>query len=209
MDSLSLNGRVGLMGGSFDPVHIGHLIIARDALEQLNLSEVVFIPASIPPHKQHLRSEDISHRLEMLQLAVEEEPYFSVSDVEARRGGVSYSLDTIKEMSKRKPDAELILIVGSDTLVDLHNWYKINELLGLCKVASFLRPGECGIDQIREKVKLSDTHKDRLISNVFKTHLIDISSTEVRQRVKEERTIRHLVPQEVEQYIFEHSLYKG
>jgi len=197
------------MGGSFDPVHVGHLIIARDAVEKLRLDEVIFIPASIPPHKQHLKKEDAHSRLKMLQLAVESDSHFSVSDIEVKRGGVSYTIDTVKEISAQRPADELTLIIGSDTLVDLHNWHKINELLGLCNVASFLRPGESDIDQIPEKVMLTDECREKLLSQTFMAHLIDISSTEIRERVAEGRNIDYLVPPAVEHFIYENSLYKG
>jgi nicotinate-nucleotide adenylyltransferase len=197
------------MGGSFDPVHIGHLIIAQDAAERLELSEVVFIPAAIPPHKQHLQQADIGHRLNMLKLASETDVRFSVSDIELQRGGVSYTVDTVHALKASRPDADWVLIVGSDNLVDLHNWYKIDELLDLCEVATFLRPGESSLEAIAEKVILPDPRKEMLLRNVVDTHLVEVSSTEIRMRVAEGLSIRYLVPPEVEMYIFEHGLYQG
>ena len=201
--------RVGIIGGSFDPVHTGHLIIAQDALERLELGEVVFIPAAIPPHKQHLQQVDAAHRVNMLKLAVETDLRFSVSDIEVRRGGVSYTIDTIRELQADRPECEYVLIVGSDTLVDLHNWYKIDELLNLCEVATFLRPGETSLKDIGQKIQVAETFKEKLLNNVIEAHLIEISSTEIRMRVAEGLGIRYLVPPEVEMYIFEHGLYRG
>ena len=209
MESNKPARRIGIMGGSFDPVHSGHLIIAQDALERLDLSEIVFIPAAIPPHKQHLQRVDSAHRLKMLTLATESDSRFSVSDIELQRGGVSYSIDTIRALQLESPDVEWVLVVGSDTLIDLHNWYKIDELLNLCEVATFLRPGEASIEEIRKKVKLSEHFTDRLMANVFESHLVEISSTEIRQRMADELRIRYLVPAKVEQYIYEHGLYRG
>jgi len=201
--------RIGIMGGSFDPLHIGHLIVAQDAVEYLGLSEVVFIPAAIPPHKQHLQRIDSEHRLKMLRLAVESNPKFSVSDVEVQRGGVSYTIDTLKTLHKVYPDAALLLIVGSDTLVDLHTWHKVEEILELCEVATFLRPGEDSLEAIAEKIPLPEKQKQPLLQNVIDAHRIEISSSEIRRRLTEGLDIRYLVPPEVETYINEHSLYQS
>lgn len=208
MNSRSVNRRIGLMGGSFDPVHMGHLTIAQDALEKLDLDELIFIPASIPPHKQNQKKTDAGNRLKMLQLAVESINAFTVSDIEIQRGGISYTFDTVRELKSAHEGDELILVVGSDTLVDFHNWYKFNELTDLCSIASFIRPGESSIDQIEKKVKLPVALKDQLISQTFKTHLIDISSTEIRERVKNGLDISSLVPAPVEKFIYENGLYK-
>ena len=200
--------RVGIIGGSFDPLHTGHLVIAQDALEKLELSEIVFVPAAIPPHKRHLQQADAAHRYAMLRLATEADVRFSVSDVEIRRGGISYTIDTVRYLQAARPEVEWVLIVGSDTLVDLHNWYKIDELLGLCEVASFLRPGESSLAEIEKKVALPEVSRKKLLANIIEAHLIGISSTEIRMRVAEGLGIRYLVPAEVEMYIFEHGLYR-
>ncbi len=209
MEEMPLRKRVGLFGGSFDPVHSGHLIIAQDALEKLELDEVIFIPAAVPPHKQHIQQASAEHRVSMLKMAVESDLRFSVSDSEVNRGGVSYSFDTVCDFIRELPDTDLVLIVGSDTLVDLHNWYNIDELLELCEVASFMRPGESDLKQIREKIGLSDESKERVLANAFESHMFDVSSSEIRMRVAEGLGIRYLVPTEVEMYIYEHGLYRG
>ncbi len=208
-NNLSGKQRIGLMGGSFDPVHMGHLIIAQDAAERLELSKVVFIPAFIPPHKQHLRQAEAEHRLNMLNLAVESNIHFSVSDIEMQMGSISYTIETIKALLDAQSDVEYVLIVGSDTLVDLHTWYKVDELLDLCDVATLLRPGMVSLETIAEQVQVSDRHRSKLMNNIIETHLIEISSTEIRMRVAEGLGIHYLVPPEVEMYIFEHGLYKG
>jgi nicotinate-nucleotide adenylyltransferase len=201
--------RIGIIGGSFDPVHVGHLIVAQDAVERFELNEIVFVPAAIPPHKQHLRQIGADHRLNMLRLATETDLRFSVSDMEAVRGGVSYTYDTVRALRDGRPDVEWVLVVGSDTLVDLHTWYRIDELLELCEVASFLRPGESCVDEIKEKIGLAEPHRTRLLGNLVEAHLIEISSTEIRMRIAEGLGIRYLVPPEVEMYIHEHGLYRG
>ena len=204
-----MSKRIGVIGGSFDPLHFGHLVIAQDAVERLGLSEVVFIPAAYPPHKLHVQQADARHRLEMIRLAVAEDSRFSVSDIELRRGGVSYTIDTVLGLKEERPLVDWVLIVGSDTLVELHSWYKIDELLDLCEIASFLRPGEADPKEIAGKVLLAEHQKQRLLENMIEAHLVEISSTEIRQRVAEGRSIRYLVPPEVEEYIFKHRLYRG
>ena len=197
------------MGGSFDPVHMGHLIIAQDAVKQLNLSTVIFIPAAIPPHKQHLKQLGAEHRLNMLNLAIEADQCFSVSDAEVRRGGLSYTVDTLQELRESLKTEKLFLIVGSDTLVDLHTWYKIDQVLEMCEIATFIRPGEESIESIGQKIKLSAKQKMRLMQNLIDAHRIEISSTEVRTRLLRGESIRYLVPPAVEAYIETHGLYKG
>nr|MDA3832359.1 nicotinate-nucleotide adenylyltransferase [Spirochaetales bacterium] len=158
------NHRVGIIGGSFDPIHLGHLVIAQDAVERLELDEVVFIPAAIPPHKQHLERVGAEHRLRMVELAIEGDLRFSVSDMELVRGGVSYTIDTVQMLQESRPDVDWVLIVGSDTLVDLHNWHRIDDLLDLCTIASFLRPGESSLDRIAEKIELPEHRKQQVLA---------------------------------------------
>jgi len=209
MQSYPAAQRIGVLGGSFDPIHTGHLIMAQDAAERLELSEVIFVPASIPPHKQHLQQADSEHRLNMLELAVETDLRFSVSDIELERGGVSYTVDTIRALREVYRNAELFLIVGSDTLADFHTWYNTEELFQLCEVATFLRPGEESVDVIFDKIQQPPATRARLMKNIIEAHRIEISSTEIRMRVAEGLGIRYLVPSEVEMYIFEHGLYQG
>ena len=209
MESFPAAKRIGIIGGSFDPLHLGHLIIAQDAAERLGLSEVVFIPAAIPPHKQHVRQVNAEHRLNMLKLAVEANARFSVSDIEIQRGGLSYSVDTIKALGAIHRDADLFLIVGSDTLVELHTWHRIDDLLKMCTVATILRPGEDSPVAIAKKIQLPEGQKAKLLDHIIEAHRIGISSTEIRQRIAEGRGIGYLVPPEVETYIYKHGLYQG
>lgn len=201
--------RIGLFGGSFDPIHIGHLIIAQDAADQLGLDEVLFIPAAVPPHKRHRERASDEARLAMVKLAVESNPLFSVSEVEVERGGISYTYETVADLAREHRGCGLFLIIGSDTLVDLHNWYKIDELATLCEFCSFMRPGESDPDQIRQKIGLSPKLKERVISNMFESRMIGISSSEIRSRIAAGQGIRYLVPAAVENFILEHGLYRG
>ena len=208
---MSLQGtkKVGLIGGSFDPVHSGHLMIAQDAADRLELDEVVFIPANIPPHKQDQQRVSAEHRLNMLRLATESNLRFTVSSIEIDRGGVSYTFDTVCELRADQPDAELVLIVGSDTLVDLPNWYNVQELLEIADVATLVRPGDVDLAAIEAKLALDPELRDRLMGQLYDSRLVDISSSEIRARVAEGLGVKYLVPPEVEMYIFEHGLYQN
>jgi nicotinate-nucleotide adenylyltransferase len=201
--------RIGVLGGSFDPVHIGHLIIAQDAIERLELAELIFVPAAIPPHKQHLQQVDAEHRLNMLRLATESDIRLSVADLEIQRGGVSYTLETLAELQRMHREAQLCLIIGSDTLVELHTWWKADEIIERCEVCTLIRPGDDQVDQIAAQLQFEDAVKERLMANLVEAHPIDISSTEIRMRIAEGLSIRYLVPSEVEMYICEHGLYQG
>lgn len=208
MESFPAAKRIGIIGGSFDPLHMGHLIIAQDAAEHLGLSEVVLVPAAFPPHKQHVRQADAEHRLNMLNLAVEADARFSVSDIEIQREGLSYSVDTVKALTAIHHDADLFLIIGSDTLVELHTWHRIDELLQMCEVATVLRPGIDSLDEIGQRMQVAERHRAKLMDCVISAHRIGISSTEIRRRIAEGRGIRYLVPPEVETYIYKQGLYQ-
>lgn len=195
-----------MFGGSFDPVHIGHLTIAQDAVEQLELDRLIFVPAAVPPHKQDAKLADSRHRFEMLQLATEGNLSFEVSDMELQRGGVSYTFDTMKQVQFEHPGAELFFIVGLDSLTILHSWRNIEQLLELCTIVPFARGGE-DLALVAAQIKLSEPWKRQLLERLIRIHEIEISASEVRMRLAEGLSIRYLVPPEVEMYIAEHHLY--
>jgi nicotinate-nucleotide adenylyltransferase len=198
--------RIGVFGGSFDPVHLGHLTIAQDAVEQLELNRLIFVPAAVPPHKQGRTLADGRHRFEMLQLATEGNLSFEVSDMELQRGGVSYTVDTMTQLQAEHAGAELYFIVGLDSLAELHLWRNIRELLECCTVVPFARGGEDPA-HVAERIQLSKDWKQRLLERLIRIHEIEISASEIRMRLAEGLSIRYLVPPEVEMYIAEHGLY--
>jgi nicotinate-nucleotide adenylyltransferase len=204
--SESKSERIGVFGGSFDPVHMGHLTIAQDAVEQLELNRLIFVPAAVPPHKQGKTLVEGRHRFEMLQLATEANLSFEVSDMELQRGGISYTFDTMTQIQFEHPGAELFFIVGLDSLVELHLWKNIEQLLELCTVVPFARGGEDPA-RIAEQIQLSNGWKTKLLGRLIRIHEIEISASEVRMRLAEGLSIRYLVPPEVEMYIAEHHLY--
>ena len=198
--------RIGVFGGSFDPVHMGHLTIAQDAVEQLELDRLIFVPAAVPPHKQGRTLAEGRHRLEMLQLATESNLSFEVSDMELQRGGVSYTFDTMRQVQAEHPGAQLFFIVGLDSLTILHSWRNVDQLLELCTLVPFARGGEDPA-RVADQIQLPEPVKTGLMERLIRIHEIEISASEVRMRLAEGLSIRYLVPPEVEMYIAEHHLY--
>ncbi|MBM4168215.1 MAG: nicotinate-nucleotide adenylyltransferase [Ignavibacteria bacterium] len=185
--------QIGLFGGSFDPPHLAHLIIAECAREQLELEKVIFIPAHQSPHKTGPILTAPTHRKEMTAIAIEGHSAFEVSDVEMRRKGISYTIDTLKHFRERYPGAELFLIVGSDSLDQFQSWKSPKEILSLATLTVF--PRRWGVE-VKDKSTI-----------ILHAPVIEISSTDIRRRVKMGRTIRYMVPPKVEKYIRLHHLY--
>jgi nicotinate-nucleotide adenylyltransferase len=198
--------RIGVFGGSFDPVHMGHLTIAQDAVEQLELDRLIFVPAAVPPHKQGRTLANGRYRFEMLQLATESNLSFEVSDMELQRGGVSYTFDTMTQVQFEHPGAELFFIVGIDSLTILHAWRNVDKLLEMCTIVPFARGGEDAA-RVAEQIQLSEPWKTKLLERLIRIHEIEISASDIRMRLAEGLSIRYLVPSEVEMYIAEHGLY--
>ncbi|MFQ6102811.1 MAG: nicotinate-nucleotide adenylyltransferase [Candidatus Glassbacteria bacterium] len=193
--------KLGVFGGSFDPIHTGHLIVAQDVLCALSLDEIMFIPACVPPHKKGIELSETRHRLRMVEIATHNNPNFSASDMELKRGGVSYTIDTIRQLrSGLSADVELFFIVGSDNIPDIQTWKEPWELVKLCKLVTIHRPGFRDIDILPEL-------KEHVTSVAVTS--VDISSRDIRQRVRNGRPIRYLVPEEVERYILKEELYKS
>ncbi len=208
MHGLTHIPRLGILGGTFNPVHLGHLIMAQDALEHFELSRVLLVPCASPPHKSAQDLAPASHRLAMLEAVLEGDLHFEASDLELQRGGTSYTVDTLRELAALNPGVELCFIIGSDSLLELHLWKDIEAILGLCRVVTIARPG---IDLAGLKgtdLKLPDPWPARLLADIRVGHQVDVSSTDIRYRVAEGMAIRYLVPAGVEMYIAEHSLYR-
>ena len=200
--------RLGILGGSFNPVHTGHILLARDAMEAFGLAKVAFVPCARPPHKEAAELAEAGHRLAMLRAALEGDSWADVSDMEIRRGGTSYTVDTLRDMAIREPDASLHFIIGADSLRDLHTWKSVYELLSLCRVVVIARPGhEAGLRE-EGAIGLKAPWPERLLASMKTGHMIGISSSEIRARVAGGRSIRYLVPDSVDAYIRRHGLYQ-
>lgn len=196
--------RLGLLGGTFDPVHVGHLILAETAREQLRLDRVVFVPAGVPWRKAVVSITDSEHRLAMLRLATAGNAAFAVSDVEVTRAGPSYTAETLKALAKEHPGAELFFLLGDDALADLPNWYQPRRILQLATLAVARRPGG-------GPAQPGDEAPRGLSAGLVRLEMprIDISASAIRARVRDGLSVRYLVPDAVEEYIREHGLYRS
>lgn len=192
--------RIGIFGGSFDPVHYGHLIFAEICREHCELDEVRFVPAAVPPHKQDQGRAANEHRLQMLQLAIGGNPKLSVWDAELRRGGVSYTVDTLQALHDEQPHDEIYLLLGADSLFDLPNWREPRRICELATLAVANRPENPPVDfSLLEHVKSPQI--------VVPMPQLDISSSEIRRRVANGQSIRYQTPRAVEEYIASQGLY--
>ena len=196
--------RVGIFGGTFDPIHMGHLIVAETIMDEFHLDKVVFIPAAVPPHKLDKQISPAKHRYMMTMLATCSNPRFQVSDMEMHRQGPSYSRDTLAQLlEEHGRDTEFYFIVGADSVENLHTWNRIDELLTMCHFIGASRPG-CMPDMEKIAQRFGP-----LVEKIHRleTPELEISSTEIRHRVGQKRTIRYIVPETVEQYIYKEKLY--
>ncbi|OGG51415.1 MAG: nicotinate (nicotinamide) nucleotide adenylyltransferase [Candidatus Handelsmanbacteria bacterium RIFCSPLOWO2_12_FULL_64_10] len=192
--------RVGLLGGVFDPVHNGHLIAAEAAREACGLRRVMFIPASDPPHKRYIGLASAQARAEMVRLAIQDHPCFELSPIELRRAGPSYTVDTLSELRQTLGEnVGLFLIIGADNVTEIGAWHRPDRILSLATVVVVRRPGATP-----DRADPALTRGMHFVETPF----IEISSTDIRRRVREGRSIRYLVPREVEKYIHEHELYR-
>lgn len=199
--------RIGILGGTFNPVHLGHLILAQGAFEAFDLTKVIFVPSAEPPHKRSAATVDAAHRMAMVELAVEDSLFFEVSDIEIQRSGRSYAIDTVRGLLDLYPAADLFFIIGTDTLKELRGWKDIYSLLPLCNFVSFSRPQHDAATINADQLGLNPPWPERLLANVVRGRQIEISSSNIRYRIAEELSIHYLVPPQVEMYITEHSLY--
>ncbi len=197
----SVQRRIGIFGGSFDPVHLGHLILAQSALEHFGLQEVCFMPCADQPLKRGLACADAGSRRDMLDAAIEGNPFFRLLDIELQRGGISYAVDSLRTLHTQWPDCAFTFLIGADTLAELHHWYKIEELGRLCRFGVFGRPGP-------SRVSASDLPLGVEVEYAGASRMIDISSTDIRRRVAEGLSIRYLVPDCVQMMIMERHLYQ-
>jgi nicotinate-nucleotide adenylyltransferase len=200
--------RIGIVGGTFDPVHLGHLILAENCREQGRMDQVWFIPAAAPPHKLEHSITPFDRRVEMLRRAIAGYPAFVIIELEKDRPGPSYTVDTLAELRRRHPQDEFFLLVGSDTLNDLANWREPARIVQMAGLLVWPRPGylPLTIEQFRAALGLPGQVEIRL--QVVEGPKIDIASTELRRRASEGRSVRYLVPRAVEQYILEKRLYR-
>jgi nicotinate-nucleotide adenylyltransferase len=201
--------RVGLFGGTFDPVHYGHLILAEQCREQGRFDQVWFVPAARPPHKADHALTRFDRRVEMLQLAAAGNPAFRVEALEADRPGPSYTADTAAELHHRHPGHDFWLLVGADTLADLGTWHEPARLVGLVGLLAVARPGHPVPPDAEVRARLGLPDGVALRYETVDSPLIDISSRDLRLRAAAGRSLRYFLPRAVEVYIHEKKLYRG
>lgn len=189
---------LGIFGGTFDPPHLGHLLAASHVQESLTLDGIILVPAASSPHKQNRPLIDAEHRLAMVRLAVAGVPQMEVSDVEVRRGGVSYTIDTLRTLRQERPQTTLTLIIGMDNLAEFGSWKDPEEILSIARVVVMTRPGY----QAPQNVDAYARHMQ-----MCAVPEIAIASRDIRRRVCEGRSIRWMVTPEVEHYILQHGFY--
>lgn len=200
--------KVGLLGGTFDPIHLGHLIIAESAYDAQGLDRVVLIPSGHSYFKDHKAKKvlDAQVRLEMTRLAAEGNPHFSVSDIEVRRPGNSYTAETLEELNAAHPDTQYFYIIGADTVMSIETWYRPQDIFSSCVLLAAFRADEVPAGEFYDKI--ADL-KERFGADIRPLPVLNIgiSSTEVRERVESGHSIHYLVPDAVERYIMEQGLY--
>lgn len=194
--------RLGVFGGTFDPIHIAHLIIAERVREEMGLDRVLFIPAALPPHKTDRMLSPAWQRLAMVRLAIAHSPWFEACDLEIRRGGISYTIDTLRELRQyyHVQAHELFLIIGSDSLKEMGSWREPESIFEECAVVVVTRPGFDCHD--------APAHFARR-AKMVPAPSVDLSSSEIRARVRDGKSIRYLVPPGVDRFIHEHGLYRS
>lgn len=193
--------RVGIFGGAFNPPHLGHLLLAQEALTQLGLERVILMPACEPPHKDIPQDPGADERLKLCVLATDDDPRLDVSDIELRRGGTSYTVETLRELRETAPDDELTLILGGDAAQGLPAWREPEEILSLARIAVAERDG-IGHQAVMAALAGFDAEID-----FFEMVRVDVSSSMVRERLAADEPVRYLIPDAVREEIERHGWY--
>lgn len=187
--------KIGILGGTFNPIHIGHLILAEEVREKIGLEKVIFVPAYLPPHKNNSDIARAEHRYRMICDAIKGNKHFIASDVEIKREGKSYTIDTVREFKKKSPKDEIFFIAGSDVLKYLDDWKDLPEIIKLVKFVVATRPGYA-LDSLPAYI------------STLSIRAVDVSAFEIRQAIKENKSFRYLVADVVYKYIVKNKLYK-
>ncbi|MBU3958227.1 MAG: nicotinate-nucleotide adenylyltransferase [Candidatus Omnitrophica bacterium] len=186
--------KIGILGGTFNPIHIGHLILAEETREKLSLDRIIFVPTNLPPHKDNSDIIPAQMRITMVKLAIQGNKYFLTSDIEIKRDGRSYTIDTIKEFKKKYPRDELYFIIGSDLLMYLDDWKDLNEIIKMVNFIVATRPAY-------------PLEKMPAYISTIPIRAVDISGFEIRKAIRKNKSFRYLVPGSVYKYIIKNKLY--
>ena len=198
-------GKIGLMGGTFNPIHYGHLLIAENAYEQFGLDEVIFLPTGQSPHKDARHILEAEERMEMIRLAIADNPHFSCSDYEIRKESISYTYLTVQAFSEQAAGKELYFIMGADSLAYFDSWMRPDEISRMCTILAAVRDGLNQAELIPIRDFLQEKYGARI--GFISTPDFSVSSRMIRKRIASRQSIRYLVPDVVEQYLEKHAVY--
>jgi nicotinate-nucleotide adenylyltransferase len=207
IEALKDGRRLGIMGGTFDPIHYGHLVAAETARDELGLDNVLFIPTGIPPHKINRQVTDANLRFAMVEMSIRNNKYFKVSRVEIEREGPTYTIDTLRILHALFPEQELYFITGTDALRELLTWREPEEIIKLARIIGASRPGYESHDILKSIYHKYPFTMDKI--SQLEIPALAISSTDIRSRVHKKRSIRYLLPDEVRLFIKENKLYQN
>lgn len=203
------NDKLGIFGGSFDPIHYGHLLLAETCREQCRLDRVLIVPAAVPPHKQLQALTSARDRIEMVRLAIGGHEHLAVSTIELDRGGVSYTVDTLAALAEQQPGSALFFLMGADSLKDLPTWREPQRLCELAIPLVVRRAGSPEPDFSAISHLVTSGRLEEIREHQIEMPIIELSSTEIRQRVATGRSIRYRTPRAVEKFIETHGLYRS
>lgn len=195
--------RLGIFGGTFDPIHYGHLFIAEEARVRFRLEKILFVPAGTPPHKKENELSPAKHRYAMTVIAIYGNPAFACTPIEIDRKGVSYTIDTLVQLRKEYPEDEFFYITGIDAVCDIMTWHRHQEVMRMARFITAARPGY-SLNRLRDR--LPPDYLENIL--LLGTTMLDVSSTELRYRVRHNLPIRYLTPDGVIEYIRKHRLYR-
>lgn len=198
--------KIGVFGGTFDPIHLGHLYIAYEAKTTLGLDKIIFMPSGNPPHKQQKKVTNSCMRYEMVKKAIDGYEKFEVSDYEIKKIEKSYTYETLEYLKDNYKDSEIYFITGGDCLIELHNWKNVWHILKLCKFVVFNRPGYTKEQFLEEKNKIEKKYSTEII--YLPLLALEISSTMIRERIKNRLSVEFFVPSKVNDFIMSNNLYK-
>ncbi len=200
--------KIGIMGGTFDPIHYGHLVTAEAARVEFGLDKVVFVPSGLPPHKKSRNLAGKGHRYKMTLLATKSNKYFSVSSEEIDRQGYSYTIDTIKSFDEKyRRKAKFFFITGADAISEILTWKDVDSLFKICEFVAATRPGFNQNDLFSDIEYLREKYNSKI--HFIEVPSLAISSSDIRKRVENGLSIKYLLPESVEEYIYENRLYIG
>lgn len=199
--------KIGIMGGTFNPIHMAHLILAQSALEQLGLDKILFMPSKRPPHKRNEIITEDWHREKMVELAIKDNPYFELSRVELTREGTTYTADTLQELTNQNPDVTYYFIMGADSLFQMESWWEPQVIFRLAHIVAAVRGNETR-QELRDQAELLSSKYGAFI-HILNTPYLDIASHDLRNMAGKGCSIRYYVPDAVCDYIMEHHLFSG